>query len=214
MVDRQVTAAFAQPQHGVVHVEGVEPGLERAKLRPQAAQPEREEGEGQRVRHGELDHVLPCHQVAAHQVAGGLQHLDDLQRLAVEGLAGRRQPRRAGRAVDQAHAGPQFERLDAVEQTAGDSNSSSSARRISRRVTRSARRADRLASDSRLSSGSRRRSGGGKLARRCSAHSKRVGRLLENFDPPDLAGVGHTAQEPQAKWRPAAVSGPLSDSGG
>ena len=74
----------------------------------------RKEGEGQRVRHRELDHVLPCHLVAAHEVARGLQRIQDLQRLGVEGFAGGREARGVGRAVHQVDAGPGFQALDAA----------------------------------------------------------------------------------------------------
>jgi hypothetical protein len=85
--DEQVAAAFGQAQRGVVHVQRDEPALQAVELLLQLHQPVREEGEGQGVRHRELDHVLPGHLVAAHHVAGGLQRAQHLQRLGVEGLA-------------------------------------------------------------------------------------------------------------------------------
>jgi hypothetical protein len=76
--DQQVAAAFHQPQHRVVHVERDEPALDRPELLAQAGHPRGEEGEGQRVRHGELDHVLPRRRMAAQHGARALQRLQHL----------------------------------------------------------------------------------------------------------------------------------------
>ncbi len=77
----------------------------------------REEAEGQRVRDGELDHVLPRRLVAAQHVARRLQRCR-AGRAAwpSSDLAGGGEPRRIGRAVDQIDARPGLERLDAARE--------------------------------------------------------------------------------------------------
>ena len=111
--DQQVAAALGEPQHRIMHIERDQSRLDAAEAASQGHQPVREKGEGQRVRDGELDHVLPAGAVRSHQVARRLQRHQDLQRLGMQGFAGRRQPRGVVGAVDQVDAGPGFQCLDA-----------------------------------------------------------------------------------------------------
>ena len=111
--DEQVAAALHQAHHGIVHVQRNQPALERAELVGQAGHPGREEGERQRVRHGELDHVLARAGVCAQHGAGVLQRLQHFQRLVVQGFASGRETGGVGAAVHQIGARPGFERLDA-----------------------------------------------------------------------------------------------------
>ena len=67
--DQQITAAFNQAHHRVMHIERDQPAFERAEFIAQAADPGRKEGEGQGVRHRELDHVLPGSRVTAQHGA-------------------------------------------------------------------------------------------------------------------------------------------------
>ena len=71
--DQQVAAALGQLHHRVVDVERDEPALDGAEAAAQVHHPMREEAERERVRHRELDHVLPGDLVAAHHVASCLQ---------------------------------------------------------------------------------------------------------------------------------------------
>jgi hypothetical protein len=66
--DEQVTTAFGQLHHRVMHVQRDEPALDRAEALAQVQHPVREEHEGQRVRHCEFDHVLSGHLMAGHHV--------------------------------------------------------------------------------------------------------------------------------------------------
>ena len=115
--DEQIATAFDQAHQRIVHVQGNEPALERPELRAQARHPGREEGERQRVRHGELDHVLARRAVCAQHGAGVLQRLQDFQRLVVQRLAGPRQPGGVGAAVHQVGPRPGLQRLDAARES-------------------------------------------------------------------------------------------------
>ncbi len=112
--DQHVAAALHQPHHRVVHVQRDQAALERAEVLAQAGHPGRKEGEGQRVRHGELDHVAAGAGVRAHHRAGVLQRLQHLQRLVVQGEARGREAGGVGAAVHQIGAGPGLQGLDAA----------------------------------------------------------------------------------------------------
>ena len=67
--DQQITAAFNQAHHRVMHIERDQPAFERAEFIAQAADPGRKESEGQGVRHRKLDHILPGRRVTAQHGA-------------------------------------------------------------------------------------------------------------------------------------------------
>ncbi|MDT4856608.1 hypothetical protein FQZ97_910030 [compost metagenome] len=114
--NQQVAAAFDQSQHRVVHVQGNESALDRAAGLTQAGEPRGEKRERQRVRHGELDHVLRRRRVGPEHGARALHRLQHFQRLVVQGLSGWREARGVRRPIDQIRAGPGLQRLDATRE--------------------------------------------------------------------------------------------------
>ena len=110
--NQQIAVAFDQAHHGVVLVQRNQAALDRAKVLAQAGDPGRKKGEGQAVRHSELDHILTDRGMAAQHGTGALQRLQHLQRLGVKGFAGGGEARRVGAAVHQIGTGPGFQRLD------------------------------------------------------------------------------------------------------
>ena len=108
----QIAAAFHQRQRRVVHVQGPQARVDRAQMGFDPLQPAREVGQRQRMRHGELDGRLRRRRMAAQQRTGFVELREHRERLLVEYLAGRREPRRIDRAIDQFRAEPRFERLN------------------------------------------------------------------------------------------------------
>ena len=77
--NQQVAAAFDQTHHRIVHIEGNQAAFDGAKTLLQAADPGREEGEGQGVGHGKLYEVLARRGMAAQHGARTLQGLEHFQ---------------------------------------------------------------------------------------------------------------------------------------
>ena len=111
---QQIATAFDQPHHRIVDVQCNQTALERSETLAHARDPFREKGEGQRMRHRELDHVLAGSAVRAQHGAGAVQRLQHLERLLVQRAACGRQARRVRAAIDQIGPGPGLQSLDAA----------------------------------------------------------------------------------------------------
>ncbi|MNT21223.1 hypothetical protein D3C72_1565550 [compost metagenome] len=111
--NQQIAPALHQAHHGVVHVQRNQPAFKWPKLVVQARHPGREKRERQRVRHGELDHVLARAGVRPQHGTRVLQRLQHFQRLVVQGLASRSESGGVRAAVHQIGACPRLQRLNA-----------------------------------------------------------------------------------------------------